>query len=265
MRFLTDLVFGKEEEGVMGRHAMRRSPGAWQTLRFKTTLLVILTLTSAVLGVLVGALSAQWLSPTWTIWGLGISMVGLLAATWWVWRGDLGRLRKRYSMIDLEKGIEAERRTGEVIEFALAYPNCAAAHNVSDITGTGDIDHLVVTPRAVWVVDSKFRYDGRWLDDKVDGVARQVRAVERWVVQEGFGLTPVKGCLAFLTGFDGETHEHAAKDGTPILCVDASRKDSNGLVVALHEDMKKRPAQTVDKALVRQVWELGAGDGPADQ
>ena len=192
-------------------------------------------------------------------------MVGLLAATWWLWRGGLGRLRKSYSMIDLEKGIEAEQRTGEVIEFALAYPNCAAAHNVTDVTGTGDIDHLVVTPHAVWVVDSKYHYENGWLDDKIDRVARQVRAVERWIVQEGFGETPVKGCLAFLTGFDSETHEHAARDGTPILCVDVSRKDSNGLVVALHEDMKKQPTRTVDKALATQVWKLGAGGGLADQ
>ena len=255
MRFLT-AMFGDEEE-IMG-HATRRSPGAWQRQRLVTTWLVLSMVDVALLGVLVGAWSAQWFSPTWTIWGGSGLLIVSFAATWWLSRGKLGRLRKRYSTLDLQKGVEAERRTGEVIEFSLAHQNCAAAHNVTLITDAGDIDHLVVTPHTVWVVDSKFRYGGRWLDDKINGVVRQVRAVERWVAQQGFGQTPVKGCLAFLTGFDGDVHEHTAKDGTSILCVNVSERSSNGLTLALHEDMR-RPGRTVDKALVSRIWKLGAG------
>ena len=249
-------MFGDEEE-IMG-HATRRSPGAWQRQRLVTTWLVLGMVDVTLFGVLVGAWSAQWFSPTWTIWGVSGLLIVSFAATWWLSRGKLGRLRKRYSTLDLQKGVEAERRTGEVIEFSLAHQNCAAAHNVTLITDAGDIDHLVVTPHTVWVVDSKFRYGGRWLDDKINGVVRQVRAVERWVAQQGFGQTPVKGCLAFLTGFDGDVHEHTAKDGTSILCVNVSERSSNGLTLALHEDMR-RPGRTVDKALVSRIWKLGAG------
>ena len=59
--------------------------------------------------------------------------------------------------------------------------------------------------------------------------------------------------------FDGDPRECQADDGTPVLCVDVN----NGLVKLLHDDMR-RDGPTVDKALVNQVWGLGAETGPAD-
>ena len=199
---------------------------------------------------------AHWWSIDWAARVQAAASVVLLLAFWWA----LNRIR--YSARNLEKGIEAEERTGEVIEYALAQANCAAAHNVTDVTDTGDIDHLVATPQAVWVVDSKFRYNKRWLEDKVNEVEQQVHAVEQWVAQQGFRQTPVKGCLAFLTGFDEENDEQVAKGGTVVLCVDVSGKQNNGLVKALRETMKNQPIQTVDKDLIRQIWKLGAEESP---
>ena len=229
-------------------HATRRSPGAWQRRRLVFTGMALLVLDAALFGALISAWAAHWFSIEWVLWSLLAALVVLGIACWWVWN------HMTYSTKNLEKGLEAECRTGEVIEYALTSPNCAVAHNVSGI-GSGDIDHLAVTPHTVWVIDSKFSHDDRWLDDKIAGVARQVRAVERWT--EG---AKVRGCIAFLTGFDGEPEEHRATDGTPILCLDIN----NGLVKALHDDMR-RPGKTIDKALIERVWKRGSEREPANK
>lgn len=245
MNFLRKMAGHRERQSG---HAARRSPGAWQRRRLLKIYLGLLLPNAVLLGVLAGALMSHWWSIELAVWIQAAAFVVLLAAFWWVLN------RMRYSAKNLEKGLEAEWRTGEVIDYALTHMNCAAAHNVEGI-GSGDIDHLVVTPHALWVIDSKYRFDDRWLQGWLTLTAKRVRAVERWSGQQA----PVRGCLAFLSGFDRDPEEHRAEDGTPVLCVDVN----NGFVKSLHDDMR-RDGRTVDKALFKRVWEMGAETGLAD-
>ena len=245
MNFLARMAGHRERQTG---HAARRAPGEWQRRRLLKIYLALLLPNAALLGGLTGVLMSHWWMVELVLWFQIAASVVLLAGFWWVLN------RMRYSAKNLEKGIEAELRTGEAIGYALTHMNCAAAHNVVGI-GPGDIDHLVVTPHTLWVIDSKYRYDDRWLKGSLTLTAKRMQAVEQWSKQQA----PVRGCLAFLSGFDRDPEECQARDGTPVLCVDVN----NGLVKLLHDDMR-RDGQTVDKALVRQVWELGAETGPAD-
>lgn len=245
MNFLARMVVHRERQSG---HAARRSPGQWQRRRLLKIYLGLLLPCTALLGVLAGTLMSHWWSIEVAQWLQIAASVVLLVGFWW------GLNRMRYSTANLEKGIEAELRTGEAIEYALTHMNCAAAHNVEGI-GPSDIDHLVVTPHTLWVIDSKYRYDDRWLQGNLTLTAKRMRAVERWSGQQ----VPVRGCLAFLSGFDRDPEECLADDGTPVLCVDVN----NGLVKLLHDDMRQ-DGRTVDNALVKRVWELGAETGSAD-
>ena len=187
--------------------------------------LALLLSNVALLGVLAGILMSHWWIIGLALWFQIAASVVLLAAFWWVWN------RMRYSAKNLEKGTEAELRTGEAIDYALTHMNCAAAHNVVGI-GPGDIDHLVVTPHTLWVIDSKYRYDDRWLQGNLTVTAKRMLAVEQWSKQWSRQRAPVRGCLAFLSGFDRDPEECQARDGTPVLCVDVN----NGLVKLLHDD-----------------------------
>ena len=75
------------------------------------------------------------------------TLMGTLA--WWWWRR---RQRSAFS-----KGHIAERQVGRALEMATTAKRCAVAHNVTGIMNSGDIDHIVATPRNVWVIETKFR------------------------------------------------------------------------------------------------------------
>ena len=63
---------------------------------------------AARLGALAGTWMAHWWSIKWVEQALIAASVVLLVAFWWVW------IRMRYSANSLEKGVDAEERTGEV-------------------------------------------------------------------------------------------------------------------------------------------------------
>ena len=89
------------------------------------------------------------------IWAGGVAAIvcgttALCGALVWWW---LDRRRRR----DLEKGHTAERQVGRALEQAVTAKACAVAHNVTGVLDSGDIDHIVATPRSVRVVETKYR------------------------------------------------------------------------------------------------------------
>jgi len=55
-------------------------------------------------------------------------------------------------------GLDAERRVGDLIDHALVERGCAFAHDVQKpLDGSGNIDHVVMTPAGIWVVETKAR------------------------------------------------------------------------------------------------------------
>ena len=58
----------------------------------------------------------------------------------------LDRPSFRWNMDNLEKGVDAETRVGQIIEYAITAENCAVAHSVTMIARVGDIDPLSPHP-----------------------------------------------------------------------------------------------------------------------
>ena len=67
----------------------------------------------------------------------------------------LFKARRGWRLEDMRKGARAEESVGQAIEYALTSKRCAAAHHVEGIARIGDIDHLVATPRGLWVIETK--------------------------------------------------------------------------------------------------------------
>ena len=54
------------------------------------------------------------------------------------------------------RGLKAERRIGDLIEYAVTRRGCAVAHDVKEaLGGRGNVDHVVMTPAGIWVVETK--------------------------------------------------------------------------------------------------------------
>ena len=61
------------------------------------------------------------------------------------------------------RGLQAERQVGDLIEHAVAQRGCAFAHDVKGaLSGRGNVDHVVMTPAGIWVVETK----SHWLSKR---------------------------------------------------------------------------------------------------
>lgn len=116
-------------------------------------------------------------------------------------------------------GAEGEERLAGILERRLANTHATMLHDRRMPRSTANIDHLAVGLGGVTVIDAKnvsgpirvaseggllsprvtlLRIQGRNRTKLVDGVERQVAAVEAALRTEGFGDIPVRGALCFL-------------------------------------------------------------------
>ena len=218
------------------RPGLRRPPAAWLRRRLLVQLLVVLLPLPLGIGIVVGARIGPNVPALYLHLGLLVMIV--LACAWLY-------LDRRWSVANLERGMDAEYRMGQVIDYALVPRNCAVAHGVVGIAAEGDIDHLVATPQALWVVETKVRAvpKGRF-PAVVDRIARNVHAVEAWAPD-----TPARGCLALLEPFRGK-RDYQARDGTPVVV-----HDERSLRDALRAEALAEGA--VGAELAHRVWQLG--------
>ncbi len=232
---------------------MRRDPGEWLEKRL---------LERAFLAVLLAALGLAWLcsgglvlwlmhgtsiGPSWVDWIVWLPAAGFLAAAFY----KLYRDKRGWRLSDMEKGTHAEKTIGQAIEFALTRESCAVAHGVQEIARVGDIDHLVATPRGLWVIETKYgRVPKSEFREVLRRIASNVQAVREWAPE-----TPVTGCLVF--GSEQEkrpkaTYTHRGEKirafADPTALMRALRKDAQGTGVS--------------PKLVDQVWELGKLEAP---
>ena len=161
---------------------VRRHAGDWLETELLSEYLGTFTLAVAGALSLVTAGLAAWLGLGVAA-GLGVGTLLGSAALWW----RHGRRRQ-----DLRKGQVAERQIGRAIEQALTASGCAVAHNVEGVSDGGDIDHLVATPRQVWVIETKYR---RVPPGKFAGVLARIRENVDRVRALLPPDTPVQGCL----------------------------------------------------------------------
>lgn len=122
---------------------------------------------------------------TWAIWAAVVLSAGGLYVFTRKWEASWG------------VGLAAERKVGDLIEHALTQDDCAYAHDVKEALGIhGNIDHVVMTPRGVWVVETK----ARWLSTKKFSAARHqigknVRRVRQHLGTSLPASLPVRGAL----------------------------------------------------------------------
>lgn len=179
----------------------------------------------------------QWIGPVGTIIIWGTTVVGILIAIVVV----------GWNLENLEKGVDAETLVGRAIERAITAENCAVAHSVKEIAKVGDIDHIVATPSAVWVIETKYKWVPKPFFNKVlKGIAANTHAVREWLPKG----TPVRGCLvlAFFVGQPGKP-EFAA-DGEKIYAY----YDTKSLSKEMGKEGGKGPP--LDPTIVKQIWEL---------
>ena len=98
-------------------------------------------------GLLIAAALVAWLGVHAAVW-LGVGCV-LYSLVLWAARSQ--------HRGNLKKGHVAEAQIGRALEQAITADNCAVAHNVMGISKRGDVDHIVVTPQRVWVIETKYR------------------------------------------------------------------------------------------------------------
>ena len=147
---------------------------------------------------------------------------------------------------DMRKGAHSEERIGAAIEDALTQPSCAVAHGVMDIAREGDIDHLIATPRRIWVVESKYgRLPQREFAKTLRRIVVNVNAVSEWQPN-----VEVVGCLVFGGDSKVEAGSRYTRDGRQILCF----KDPKSLAQQLR--MEAGEERTVPEGVARKVWSL---------
>ena len=169
---------------------------------------------------------------------------------------SLGILRVLLWRIDATwvRGFKAERHVGDVIEHALARPDCAFAHDVKEaIGGAGNVDHVVMTSAGVWVVETK----SGWLDKRrFPAALRQVAENTRRVRRHLDTSLPVRGALVIADRWDRSLEADHDWKGEPItifrsktfwcLLRDESAQDRGG-----------KPSPELAR-VEKMVWDLGS-------
>ena len=230
---------------------MRRSAGAF-VRRKRMELLVLLGIGSgALIGIGIGAsfhiFMDKWLDGLWASLGFTFAVWLVALAFWFVYRCiEDGRLAR------LEKGEHAETLVGQCIDRAITASHCAAAHSTTKIAEYGDIDHLVLTPVRIWVIETKHRRVPPERFDKVLGqLAANTRAEEEWAQSKATAEVPVRACLVLATGARGDGRQYDKKN------VDIVVHSPESLEAALEYEAGQ-PLALVAR-LAEAVWELGRG------
>lgn len=158
----------------------------------------------------------------------------------------------------LGRGLRAEQQVGDLIEHALVKPGCAFAHDVKEaLKGHGNVDHVVMTPAGIWVVETK----SVWVDRKrfpkaLHQVASNVRRVRRHL---GTSL-PIRGALIIADRKDGALKKDYESEGVPVKAFDPK---TFWELLRRERDQGTATGPSPDAARVeRLVWRLGSKSHP---
>ena len=201
-------------------------------------------------------------------WGIVVGgmppMANLVQASpWWSVLGILSVMGLAYVVVVLVlrrtqstwgRELTAERRVGDRIEHALVRPGCAFAHDVKEaLGGPGNVDHVVLTPAGVWVVETK----AEWLDEGPfkDALRQAAANVERVRRNLNAPDVPVRGALVIADNQEPYEADHDWKDEpvTAFRVVSFWRRlqqecDAVGQGVEIQKG----------ESLARKVWSLGS-------
>ena len=220
---------------------MRRNAGSF--VRGKMARLSMLGMAGA--GIVMGLgiaplfyLVEKWVGPFW-----GTAAYIATAGAVYV---AVRTLDRRWDLDNLKKGVDAETLVGQGIEYAITAENCAVAHSVTTIAKVGDIDHIVATPVAVWVLETKYkRVPKKYFPEVLRRIAANTDAVRQWAPAG----TPVKGCLvlAYETEIKKRNFSHGEEKITAYT--------SDLLTREMRREARKKPS--LDERITKDIWNLG--------
>ena len=224
---------------------MRRFAGSWVRQQARERLILIVAAISAA-----GGFALHWLfslavslilDPGWvtplTIAFMAASLIGMRLAS---------RSMDRGRIAGWLKGAESEEHVGQVLEYAITAPHCAVAHSVTELTGAGDIDHLVATPAGLWLVETKHRrLPRKMFPQTLAAIARKMKAARAWAPPD----TPVRGCLVLDNPEGTRRRRYDASDETIFV------HTTDSLAKLLAEEAGAYPS--VSPKLANAVWQLG--------
>lgn len=210
-------------------------------------------------GIFVGlaiGLLLYFVFPRWIGYGWGFAAYVVALAAIYIAIRVIERPSSWGNFENLEKGVDAETRVGNIIEYAITAESCAVAHSVTEIARVvGDIDHIVATPGAIWVIETKYKAVPPNKFNKVlNRIATNVDAVRQWAP----GSPPVRGCLVLAyeeTEFKKKIFEGNKKNGG-IEKITVYTQDS--LATFRHEMREEaRGRRSLDQQIAKRVWKLG--------
>ena len=225
--------------------SMKRNPGAWLRVRLLDRVVSSALLAMVGLGWLCGAGLALWMMFGVHLFSEPITWMALLPGAGFL-GAALYTAKRGWRLRDMKKGAHAEETIGQAIEYALTRDGCAVAHNVEGIAQVGDIDHLVATPRGLWVIETKHgRVPKSEFGETLRRIARNVEGVRAWAPG-----TPVTGCLVFASEQE-KPPKRSFKQGDETIRAFPNRR---ALMRVLRNEARGN-AESLD--LARKVWKLG--------
>ncbi len=232
---------------------MRRNAGAVVRNRLLKRSLILSMLMGICTGGLVGALIDWWIvwvadlinvNMGWSNPSFFVFLPAFILTYWYPHVGGEWRLE------NLSKGFDAEMRVGQVIEYAITDARCAVAHSVTSIAKVGDIDHIVATPAAIWVVETKYRKVPRKAFPKVlERIADNAKSVRDWAKYLGYQDVQVHPCL--ILAYESKIRKNKYdKRGETIRVYLPDQ-----VAQAIKKDLEN--GGNFDERLSREVWKLG--------
>lgn len=225
----------------------KRHPGEY--LEWKSLRHVLLFTGPALVGV-------AWLIPVFVLWILDafalpssdrtLSFIAIPGVAFSIVAGVLFlRLeRGEWRFDNMLKGARAEAHVGHAIEWALSSYACAVAHNVANLKGAKEIDHLVATPSGLWVIETKSGYvPPKYFKNVLRKIAENVAAVRAWKP-----AVNVTGCVVFDDDSDIKLKDYDYNGETI-----RSFRNPDALAKALRHEAR---AGGGSKELATSVWEL---------
>ena len=228
----------------------KKAAGSWVRWEMLTRIVSAGMLAMAAFGFGIGFMlrgppALDALDQTIATWG-GVAMMSLVCGALYVFGG---RIESTWCA-----GWDAERRVGDLIERAIVEAGCAFAHDVKEaLGGSGNVDHVVMTPAGVWVVETK----AHWLSPHrfpaaLGRAANNARRVRHHLKTP----LPVRAALVIAERADGLFERDHDWEGEPVKVFDAKT-----FWRVLREE--RRQGRTVERfadteRVVRMVWDLGS-------
>ena len=129
------------------------------------------------------------LDATIAVW----AMVAVMALSCGALYGFVGRIESTW-----RAGWDAERRVCDLIEHAVVETGCAFAHDVKEaLGGSGNVDHVVMTPAGIWAVETKAHWvKSRRFPAALAQAANNARRVRRHLKNASPGAGRTRDCRA---------------------------------------------------------------------